>query len=115
MNNLERWFKRNALAEKKESEGKSEDAIELYEANVEEDAETLFTYERLSILYRRRGDRQNERRILSLAISKLKYREEHGPWDENLAQQLQQFYVRLEELESAKKNPEKKKGWFNRS
>ena len=94
----ERWFKRNAIGEQKESEGKFEDAIRLYETNVEEGANTLFPYERLSILYKRRRDSANEQRIIKKAIKKLQERSSTRPLDNYLYNMLNSFQRRLADL-----------------
>lgn len=95
---LDKWFKRNAIGEQKESEGKFEDAIRIYEANVDEDADTIFSYERLSILYKRKSDLRNEVRIIKKAIRKLNeksIRKRLDPFQEN---QMASFQQRLIEL-----------------
>jgi hypothetical protein len=94
----ERWFKRNAIAEQKEREGKFDDAIRIYESNVEEDADTLFPFERLSILYRRRNDRKNELRILRKGLQLLKERMEHQRLDSAQEIMIREFHDRLEKL-----------------
>ena len=94
----ERWFKRNAIGEQKESEGKFEDAIRLYETNVEEGANTLFPYERLAILYKRRRDTGNEQRIIKKAIKKLQERSSTRPLDNYLYNLLNSFQRRLADL-----------------
>ena len=95
---LDKWFKRNAIGEQKESEGKFEDAIRIYEANVSEDADTLFPYERLCILYKRRRDEKSEIRILRKAIRKLHDKGQRKPLDEFQNNQLKAFHRRLVEL-----------------
>ncbi len=95
---LDRWFKRNAIGEQKESEGKFDDAIRLYEANVEENADTIFSYERLSILYKRKQDEANEIRVIRKAIKKLREKAERKPLDNFQENQLRVFHRRLVEL-----------------
>ena len=95
---LDRWFKRNAIGEQKESEGKFEDAIRLYEANVEEGADTLFPYERLVILYKRRHDERNEIRVLKKAIAKLQERARTKRLDHYLSRLYDELSRRLTEL-----------------
>ena len=95
---LDRWFKRNAIGEQKESEGKFEDAIRIYEANVNEDADTIFSYERLSILYKRRNDHKAEIRIIRHAIRKLNEKGLRKPLDTFQDNQLKAFQRRLLEL-----------------
>lgn len=94
----ERWFKRNAIGEQKESEGKFEDAIRIYEANVDEGAITLFPYERLVILYKRKHDKRNEQRIIKKAIKKLKERSSRKPLDSYLYNMLSSLQRRLSEI-----------------
>jgi hypothetical protein len=98
LSNLDRWFRRNALGEKKEREGKPDDAIRIYEANVDEHCETLYPYERLAILYRRRQDRRNEKRILMKAVGILRQRKKLGTLDAHLAQTFDELKARLREL-----------------
>ncbi len=95
---LNRWFKRNAIGEQKESEGKFEDAIRAYEANVEEGADTLFPYERLAILYKRRKDDRNELRIIKKALSKLNNKARKKPLDAYMESMRREFNRRLKEL-----------------
>ena len=95
---LDRWFKRNAIGEQKESEGKFEDAIRIYEANVEEGADTLFPYERLVILYKRKNDERNEIRILKKALYKLQERSERRRLDHYLDKLYLELTQRLAEL-----------------
>jgi hypothetical protein len=95
---LDRWFKRNAIGEQKESEGKFDDAIRVYEENVEEGADTLFPYERLVILYNRKHDRRNEIRILKQALSKLRERSQKRRLDQYLDRLYLEMTRRLAEL-----------------
>ena len=98
MNPTQHWFKRNAIAEQKEREGKFEDAIRIYEYNVEEKASTLFSYERLAILYKRQEDEYNEKRIIRKALSMLRMREEQGWLDEKGQGTLKAMRRRLKEI-----------------
>ena len=100
----ERWFKRNAIGEQKESEGKFEEAIRLYEANVEEGAQTLFPYERLTILYKRRQDTRNEQRVIKKAIKKLHERSSRKQLDSYLFNMLHTLQHRLADLTGATSN-----------
>ena len=95
---LDRWFKRNAIGEQKESEGKFEDAIRVYEANVEEDADTIFSYERLAILYKRKRDMRNEIRVLKKAIRKLNEKSLRKRLDSFQENQMDSFQQRIMEL-----------------
>ncbi len=110
MKHFERWFKRNAIAEQKEREGKFDDAIRIYESNVEEEADTLFPYERLSILYRRKNDRKNEKRILQKGLQVLTERARQGRIDSNQEVMLREFYERLEKITGRKL----KRSWLSR-
>ncbi len=94
----ERWFKRNAIGEQKESEGKFDDAIRVYEANIEEGANTLFPYERLAILYKRKKDFKNEKRVIKRAIKKLHERSSSRPLDNYLYNLLNSLQRRLADL-----------------
>lgn len=102
MTHYERWFKRNAIGEQKESEGKFEDAIRVYESNVEEDADSVFPYERLAILYKRKNDRNNEKRILQKGLQMLKLRMQQGRLDTNQENMIKVFEDRLERLTGKK-------------
>lgn len=46
------WFERNEQAEALEVEGKTAEALVLYEANAREGCDLRFTYERLAAIYR---------------------------------------------------------------
>lgn len=95
---LDRWFKRNAIGEQKESEGKFDEAMRVYEANVDEDADTIFSYERLAILYKRKSDMRNEIRILKKAIRKLQEKGHRKRLDTYQENQLKVFQQRIMEL-----------------
>ena len=107
MKNYERWFKRNAIAEQKEKEGKFDDAIRIYENNVEEDADSLFPYERLAILYKRKNDRSNEKRILQKGLQLMRERAAQGRIDTNQEIMMREFHARLEKITGRKL----KKSW----
>ena len=100
----ERWFKRNAIGEQKESEGKFEDAIRVYEANIDEGAYTLFPYERLAILYKRKKDARNEQRVIKKAIKKLHERSVKKPLDSYLYNLLNSMQRRLTDLSEEPKD-----------
>ncbi|MDZ4699740.1 MAG: hypothetical protein SH809_08560 [Rhodothermales bacterium] len=102
MKNYERWFKRNAIAEQKENEGKFDDAIRIYENNVEEDADSLFPYERLAILYKRKSDRTNEKRILQKGLQLMRERAAQGRIDTNQEVMMREFNARLEKITGQK-------------
>ena len=72
--------------------------MRVYEANVDEDADTIFSYERLAILYKRRGDIRNEIRILKKAIRKLQEKGHRKNLDTYQENQLNVFQKRIMEL-----------------
>ncbi len=51
-----------------EKQGKVEEAIILYEANIREGFEGSHPYDRLAVIYSKRKDYLNERRVLEKAI-----------------------------------------------
>jgi tetratricopeptide (TPR) repeat protein len=55
---------RNLDGIKLEKKGEIEKAIRLYEKNVEEDFEGSHPYDRLAIIYRKRGEYEEEIRVL---------------------------------------------------
>jgi len=55
-----------------EKQGKVEEAIILYEANIRDGFEGSHPYDRLAIIYSKRNDYLNERRVLEKAISVFK-------------------------------------------
>jgi tetratricopeptide (TPR) repeat protein len=63
-----RQVKRNLMGIELEKMGKTDEAIKLYEQNVREDFEGSHPYNRLSIIYRKRGQFDEEIRILEKAI-----------------------------------------------
>jgi tetratricopeptide (TPR) repeat protein len=60
--------RRNLLGMELESQGLVENAIECYEQNVRDGFDGNYPYDRLAILYRRRGDIQKELAVLRRAI-----------------------------------------------
>jgi len=56
-----------------ERNGSEQEAIDIYEQNIKDGVYvTIHPYKRLAILYRRRGDRANELRVINKAIADLK-------------------------------------------
>lgn len=104
----ETWFKRNAKGEQAEQEGRPDDAIELYEANVAEQATTLFSYERLAVLYQRRAQYKDEERALLGAINLLRQRERKGKLDSHQAKQLEELRRRYKVVrQNIRRRPKK--------
>lgn len=58
----------NIYGKSLEKEGKIDQAIEVYESNILIHADTPFTYRRLSIIYRKRKEIDNEIRVLKQGI-----------------------------------------------
>lgn len=92
------WFERNAIGEEYEDVGRPEAAIRAYEANLEEGAVTMFSYERLAALYKQRSDEWNEKRVLKKAIvilQKLALKKRLSSYQQNL---LSTFELRMSDL-----------------
>lgn len=68
---LEIFSGRNLEGIKLEKAGKTDKAIDLYEKNIEEEFDGSFPYERLAILYKRKGLFDDELRILNKAKGKM--------------------------------------------
>lgn len=68
MNREDRQVDRNLEGIKLEKEGKTDKAISLYEKNLKEDFEGSHPYNRLAIIYRKRGQIDEEIRVLKKAI-----------------------------------------------
>jgi len=68
-----------------EKKGDIEKAVELYEKNIEEDFEGSHPYDRLAIIYRKRGEYEKELRVLRKAIlfSKTKFLQEERIENQN--------------------------------
>jgi len=66
---IEVQYKRNIEGQKYEKIGKIDEAIKLYEMNVNEMCEGNFPYDRLSIIYHKMKRYDDEKRILNKAIS----------------------------------------------
>lgn len=70
------WFERNERAEELEAEGKSEEALKLYEENVAEGCDVAYTYERMAALLRAQGRHHEEVEALERALA---IEEKRGP------------------------------------
>jgi tetratricopeptide (TPR) repeat protein len=68
MNKEDRQVDRNLEGIKLEKEGKTDKAISLYEKNLEENFEGSHPYNRLAIIYRKRGQIDEEIRVLEKAV-----------------------------------------------
>ena len=96
---------RNLEGIKLEKEGEIEKAIRLYEKNVEEDFEGSHPYDRLAIIYRKRGEYEEEIRVLRKAIFVFENNISSGRADRE--PKLQKFQERLDK---AMRKLEKSKG-----
>lgn len=89
-----------------EKKGEIEKAIRLYEKNVEEDFEGSHPYDRLAIIYRKRGEYEVEIRVLRKAIFVFENKIHSGRADRE--PKLQKFRERLDKamqkLEKGKKD-----------
>ena len=99
------WFKRNAQGEEAEKQGRFDTAIGLYEANVAEDATTIFSYERLAILYHNRQRYSDEARVLRKGVALLRHKERKGKLDGHLEKQLEELRLRLRKAEQLARKP----------
>ena len=93
---FEKQVNRNLMGSELEKRGMVEEAIKLYEQNVKENFRGSHPYYRLAVIYRKKGQLDNEIRILEKAI---KIYENDGP-------KLQKFKERLQkarELKSKRK------------
>ena len=97
---------RNLDGIKLEKKGEIEKAIRLYEKNVEEDFEGSHPYDRLAIIYRKRGEYEEEIRVLRKAIFVIENKIHSGRSDRE--PKSQKFWERLDKamqkLEKAKKD-----------
>lgn len=75
-NRLDQWFARNERAEQLEEEGRFDEALELYEANISEGCTISFTYDRAALIYRRFERRADELEALRRAVE---LEEKRGP------------------------------------
>lgn len=69
MDDTARWQQRNEEAEALEAQGQDEAAARLYEANLAEGCDLAATFERLAVLYRRRGDYEREAAVMEQAVA----------------------------------------------
>ena len=70
------WFARNEQAELFEAEGKTAEALALYEESAAEGCDIAYTYERMAALYRLQGRYDEEIEALETALS---IEEKRGP------------------------------------
>jgi tetratricopeptide (TPR) repeat protein len=70
------WFARNERAEQFEAEGKTQEALDLYEENAAEGCDIAYTYERMAALYRSQGRFDEEIKSLETALN---IEEKRGP------------------------------------
>lgn len=68
MGNFDKQVERNLKGIQFEKEGQIDKAIELYEANIEENFEGNHPYDRLAVIYRKREQIDDEIRVLEKAI-----------------------------------------------
>ena len=89
-----------------EKKGELEKAVELYEKNIEEDFEGSHPYDRLAIIYRKRGEYEEEIRVLRKAIFVFENKIHSERADRE--PKLQKFWERLDKamqkLEKGKKD-----------
>lgn len=71
-----KWFERNEQAEDLEADGKTLDALRLYEQNAEEGCDVAYTYERMATLYRSLKQYDEEIKALEKAVQ---IEENRGP------------------------------------
>ncbi len=89
---IEEQAKRNLMGAELEKSGKIDEAIKLYKLNVEENSDTSYSYRRLAIIYRKRGQIEEEIRVLESAISVFR----------NDGSKLEEFKQRLEKARTLK-------------
>ena len=77
-----------------EKKGEIENAIRLYEKNVEEDFEGSHPYDRLAVIYRKRGEYEEEIRVLREAIFVFENKIPSGRMDKE--PKLQKFRERID-------------------
>ncbi len=71
-----KWFERNEQAEDFEAEGKTLEALRLYEQNADEGCDVAYTYERMAALYRSLKQYDQEITALEKAVE---IEEHRGP------------------------------------
>jgi tetratricopeptide (TPR) repeat protein len=73
----------NDSGERLEKEGRIDEALKVYEELATNETDTPFTYQRLAILYRKRKQREDEERVLELALKNVPKRNaQHRAWFE---------------------------------
>ncbi len=93
-----RQAERNLRGVELEKQGNVEEAIELYEQNIADGFEGSHPYNRLAILYRKRGQIGDEIRVLQKAIQVYEEIESRSQWGDS--KKLDKFKKRLEGLQS---------------
>lgn len=68
MTDFDKQVERNLKAKKLEKTGNIEEAIKLYEQNISENFEGNFPYDRLTIIYKKRKEIKNVKRVLENAV-----------------------------------------------
>lgn len=93
---------RNLIGREYEKSGKVDEAIKLYEQNLKEDSTLSFYIRRLSIIYRRRKQYDDEIRVLKRAIQIFKDRPKF-PKVEVQELLIREFRERLEKTKDLKR------------
>lgn len=95
---FERQTKRNLKGIELEKQGRIDEAIELYEENISDRFEGSHSYNRLTIIYRKRGQIGDEIRVLQKAIQVYGEIESRSQWGN--PKKLDKFKKRLEGLQT---------------
>jgi tetratricopeptide (TPR) repeat protein len=102
-------FRKQALRNLKgielEKNGEVDRAIELYEKNIEEGFDGSHSFDRLAIIYRKKGLENDEIKVLQKAISvfedKIKvYEVENNPLEPIESKKLEKFKERLKKIQT---------------
>ncbi|MEM1127824.1 MAG: hypothetical protein AAGI71_14315 [Bacteroidota bacterium] len=101
MDNKNQWFARNQEAETYERQGDASRAIALYEANVREGCDLVFTYERLAVLQSKEGRHQKAMEAINRAIE---LEDRRGPSAKGV--RLREHHERIK-VQAAKRGPER--------
>lgn len=83
-----------------EKEGRVEEAIILYEANIAERFVGSHPYNRLSVIYHKQKSYENERRVLLVAIDVFQSLKDKGSPRTDIEPKLNKFKERLDKLNS---------------
>lgn len=70
----------NMRGKELEKEKRIDEAINVYELGVKRNSDTPHTYKRLAILYSKRNDKENELRIIKIALSNIQKSSSHIEW-----------------------------------